>query len=140
MICSSAASFSSARRRRSVATVVSNRSPNSLSIAFGNFRAGYLVADRGETRIRVIHHLAELPAALCAEVLARDAMVVRVPEGQPLFDEGAPCQGFPMVLSGEVRVARGVASTRNLRMRGLQAVVLMEGQADIARAWMRRMA
>ena len=24
---------------------------NSLSIAFGNFRAGYLVADRGETRI-----------------------------------------------------------------------------------------
>ena len=25
--------------------------PPSLSIAFGNFRAGYLVADRGETRI-----------------------------------------------------------------------------------------
>lgn len=25
--------------------------PNSLSIAFGNFRAGYLIADRGETRI-----------------------------------------------------------------------------------------
>src|SRR3546814_12938088 len=24
---------------------------NSLSIAFGNFRAGYLIADRGETRI-----------------------------------------------------------------------------------------
>ena len=35
-------------------------------------------------------------------------------------------------LRGDVSVAGGVASTRNLRMRGVQAVVAMEGSADIA--------
>lgn len=60
--------------------------------------------------------LAELPADLRDEVLARDAQVVQVPEGQALFDEGAPCQGFPMVLSGEVRVARGSPQGRSLEL------------------------
>lgn len=34
-------------------------------------------------------------------------------------------------IDGDIRLQQGVASTRNLRMRGVQAVVLMEGQADL---------
>jgi len=36
-------------------------------------------------------------------------------------------------ITGDVHISRGVASTDNLRLRGLQAVVLMDGSADIAR-------
>lgn len=60
--------------------------------------------------------LQELPPELRDEVLARETLVVRMPEGQPLFDEGAPCQGFPMLLSGEVRVARGSPQGRSLEL------------------------
>lgn len=43
-------------------------------------------------------------------------------------------QGFAFdKVEGDVTIAAGVASTRNLRMRGVQAVVLMEGQTDLAR-------
>lgn len=36
-------------------------------------------------------------------------------------------------IDGDVSIAHGVASTRNLRTRGVQAVVLMEGQTDLSR-------
>jgi uncharacterized protein (TIGR02099 family) len=36
-------------------------------------------------------------------------------------------------LSGDLSIAQGVATTDNLRLRGVQAVVLMSGSADIAR-------
>ena len=43
-------------------------------------------------------------------------------------------EGFAFdTVAGDVSVARGVAATRNLRLRGLQATVLMEGRADIGR-------
>jgi uncharacterized protein YhdP len=43
-------------------------------------------------------------------------------------------QGFAFDrIDGDVKVTQGVADTRNLRMRGVQAVVLMEGQADLAK-------
>ena len=60
--------------------------------------------------------LAELPRALALDVLATQAMAVTVPAGQLLFEEGAPCQGFPMVLGGEVRVARGSPQGRSLEL------------------------
>jgi uncharacterized protein (TIGR02099 family) len=42
-------------------------------------------------------------------------------------------QGFAFDrIDGDVRIQQGVAETRNLRMRGVQAVVLMEGQADLS--------
>lgn len=42
-------------------------------------------------------------------------------------------QGFAFdAIDGDVKVTQGVAATRNLRMRGVQAIVLMEGQADLA--------
>lgn len=41
-------------------------------------------------------------------------------------------QGFAFdAIDGQVKITQGVADTRNLRMRGVQAVVLMEGQADL---------
>ena len=36
-------------------------------------------------------------------------------------------------LRGDVTIDKGMASTRNLQMRGVNAVVLMEGQVDIPR-------
>lgn len=43
-------------------------------------------------------------------------------------------QGFAFdAIDGDVSIQQGVASTRNLRMRGVQAVVMMEGQANLAR-------
>lgn len=36
-------------------------------------------------------------------------------------------------IDGDVKIGQGMATTRNLRMRGVQAVVLIEGQADLAR-------
>ena len=35
---------------------------------------------------------------------------VQVPAGTPLFREHDTCQGFPMVLRGEVRVSRSAAT------------------------------
>lgn len=51
--------------------------------------------------------LAELGAA---------AEPVTVPAGTVLFDENAPCQGFPMVLDGEVRVSRDSGDGRSLEL------------------------
>jgi CRP/FNR family transcriptional regulator, anaerobic regulatory protein len=44
------------------------------------------------------------------------AQFVQAPAGAVLFDEGAPCGGFPLVLSGEVQVARGHAGGRQLEL------------------------
>jgi CRP/FNR family transcriptional regulator, anaerobic regulatory protein len=52
------------------------------------------------------------PSARSA-VLA-EAQLARVPAGALLFEEGTPCQGFPMMLSGSVRVARGSPGGRSL--------------------------
>lgn len=41
---------------------------------------------------------------------------LEVPAQAVLFDENAPCQGFPMVLDGEVRVSRHSADGRRLEL------------------------
>jgi uncharacterized protein (TIGR02099 family) len=46
-----------------------------------------------------------------------------------VFDDGFAFDG----IGGDVRIVQGVAQTANLRMRGVQAGVLMEGSADIGR-------
>jgi CRP/FNR family transcriptional regulator, anaerobic regulatory protein len=60
--------------------------------------------------------VAALPVELREQTLATQAMVLTAPAGAPLFEEGAPCQGFPMLLSGEVRVARGSQGGRSLEL------------------------
>lgn len=60
--------------------------------------------------------LAQIPPAERDAVLATQARHAQVPAGARLFDEGAPCQGFPLVLRGAVRVARGAANGRSLEL------------------------
>lgn len=60
--------------------------------------------------------LTALPQALHDEVLASQVSHLTVPAGQVLFEEGTPCQGFPMVLGGEIRVARGTPQGRSLEL------------------------
>lgn len=57
--------------------------------------------------------LADLPAALRQEVV--DPLnVLRLPAGSVLFREQDACGGFPMVLSGRVRISRILADGREL--------------------------
>ncbi len=68
---------------------------------------------------RLVSHypvLAEISPDDCAAVLAGDAQVVTVPAGTMLFEENAPCRGFPLVLRGSVRVARGSPGGRSLEL------------------------
>jgi CRP/FNR family transcriptional regulator len=60
--------------------------------------------------------LATLDAAERDDVLARESRHVEVVAGTLLFEEGAPCLGFPMVLAGSVRVARGSPGGRSLEL------------------------
>lgn len=60
--------------------------------------------------------LADLPPPLLASVLAQEARLLQLPAAQPVFDQGQPCMGFPMVLAGEMRVARGDPHGRALEL------------------------
>lgn len=60
--------------------------------------------------------LAGLDASERGVVLAHEARHVTVPAATVLFQEGAPCRGFPLVMSGTVRVARGSAAGRTLEL------------------------
>lgn len=57
--------------------------------------------------------LAEVAPTICAEVLAQ-AQLISVPVGTVLFDEHQPCQGFPFVLAGAVRVLKAAPNGREL--------------------------
>lgn len=59
--------------------------------------------------------LAQLYPAL-ATLPATQADWFDVPAGTTLFEERAPCRGFPLVLRGEVRVARGSPHGRSLEL------------------------
>ena len=50
-----------------------------------------------------------------AQLRAR-LMPMTVPAGTRLFRENDPCQGFPLVLAGEVRVSRSAANGRELEL------------------------
>lgn len=60
--------------------------------------------------------LADLDAAERDAVLARETQQALVPAGTVLFQEGAPCRGFPLLMSGAVRVARGSPGGRTLEL------------------------
>ncbi|WP_428421502.1 YhdP family protein [Methylibium sp.] len=76
----------------------------------------FLQADPGVTKLLGVLSLQSLPRRLLLDF--RD-----------VFERGFAFDN----ITGDVSIAQGVASTRNLRMRGLQAVVLMEGSADVER-------
>lgn len=67
-----------------------------------------------DTTKRLLQHypmLSELPAAELAQ-----AMVMTLPVGTVVFDENQPCQGFPLILSGSVRVIKSAANGRELQL------------------------
>jgi CRP/FNR family transcriptional regulator len=59
--------------------------------------------------------LGELPAAEM-EALLGSAMVMPLPAGTLVFDENQPCQGFPMLLSGSIRVVKAAPNGRELQL------------------------
>ena len=76
----------------------------------------FLKVEPGAARLLGVLSLQSLPRRLSLDF--RD-----------LFQEGFAFDN----ITGDVAIADGVARTNNLRMRGVQALVLMEGSADIAR-------
>jgi uncharacterized protein YhdP len=76
----------------------------------------FLKAGAGAARLLGVLSLQSLPRRLALDF--RD-----------LFDEGFAFDN----VDGDVQIRQGVASTNNLRMRGVQAAVLMEGQAHLER-------
>ena len=74
----------------------------------------FLKADAGAAKLLGVLSLQSLPRRLVLDF--RD-----------VFQEGFAFDS----LTGDVTLAKGIASTNNLRMRGVQAVVLMEGSADL---------
>jgi CRP/FNR family transcriptional regulator, anaerobic regulatory protein len=59
--------------------------------------------------------LRELPAAKQQE-LFENAAVMHLPAGTVLFDENQPCQGFPLLLSGNIRVIKAAPNGRELQL------------------------
>ena len=76
----------------------------------------FLKVEPGAARLLGVLSLQSLPRRLSLDF--RD-----------LFQEGFAFDN----LTGDVKIGQGVAVTNNLRMRGVQALVLMEGNADIER-------
>ena len=76
----------------------------------------FLQVDPGAARLLGVLSLQSLPRRLALDF--RD-----------LFQEGFAFDN----ITGDVTIAQGVAQTNNFRMRGVQAAVLMDGRADIAR-------
>ena len=74
----------------------------------------FLKVDPGAAKLLGVLSLQSLPRRLALDF--RD-----------LFQEGFAFDA----IDGDLQIQQGVASTRNLRMRGVQAVVLMEGQANL---------
>ncbi|OGS92635.1 MAG: transcriptional regulator [Gallionellales bacterium GWA2_60_18] len=59
--------------------------------------------------------LRELPDTEVGELL-KNATVMRPPTGATLFDENQPCRGFPLLLSGSIRVIKAAPSGRELQL------------------------
>lgn len=60
------------------------------------------------------------PAMAALEDVLPRLRFLQVPPGTTLFREQEACQGFPMVLSGEVRVSRSAANGRELELYRVQ--------------------
>jgi CRP/FNR family transcriptional regulator len=59
--------------------------------------------------------LRELPAAEQGR-LWETATTMHLPAGTVLFDENQPCQGFPLLLSGNIRVIKAAPNGRELQL------------------------
>lgn len=72
----------------------------------------------GDTRARLLPlypMLRELPVAELDTILAT-AKRMQFPAGTVIFDENQPCQGFPLLLSGSLRVIKSASNGRELQL------------------------
>jgi CRP/FNR family transcriptional regulator len=71
-----------------------------------------------DTQTELLQHypmLRGLDEPLLQELCA-GATVLHLPAGTVLFDENQPCQGFPLLLAGSIRVIKAAASGRELQL------------------------
>lgn len=59
--------------------------------------------------------LGELHATELDDLLG-DALTMSLPAGTVMFDENQPCQGFPLLLSGSIRVIKSSINGRELQL------------------------
>lgn len=74
-----------------------------------------LIGDLRSRLLRLYPSLAEIPAAEL-DALLGNATVMPVPGGTVVFDENQPCLGFPMLLSGSIRVIKSSPNGRELQL------------------------
>jgi len=71
-----------------------------------------------DTRALLLQHypmLRDLPAARLDELLSATT-AMHLPAGAVIFDENQPCRGFPLLLSGSIRVIKASANGRELQL------------------------
>lgn len=71
-----------------------------------------------DTRARLLQQypmLQEMPTAELDAIIGQ-ARLVQVPAATIMFDENQPCQGFPLLLSGRLRVIKSASSGRELQL------------------------
>ncbi len=71
-----------------------------------------------DTQALLLQHypmLQSLPASQLVDLQA-GAMFMCLPAGTVVFDENQPCQGFPLLLSGNIRVIKAAANGRELQL------------------------
>ncbi len=66
-----------------------------------------------ETLLRLYPALAGLPAGTLESLLQPRALL-HLPAGTPVFTERQPCQGFPLLLEGSIKVIKSAASGREI--------------------------
>jgi len=74
-----------------------------------------LDSDTQSRLLQLYPMLRKLPAAEHESLLA-SASMVHLPGGTVVFDENQPCQGFPLLLSGSIRVIKAAPNGRELQL------------------------
>lgn len=71
-----------------------------------------------DTRARILQRYPALKGVEAAklEALLTMAKVMRIPAETVMFDENQPCQGFPLLLSGSLRVIKSSSNGRELQL------------------------
>jgi CRP/FNR family transcriptional regulator len=85
---------------------------------FAALRARLFIMLTTEIKDHLLQHypmLRDVPAAQLDDLLS-NAAVMRLPAGAVLFDEDQVCQGFPLLLSGSIRVIKAAANGRELQL------------------------
>jgi len=96
-----------------------------LSLDYASLSGAFKVNMEGGQFLKADPGLAKLLGVLSLQALPRRLTL----DFRDVFSEGF---AFDFV-RGDVTIVNGIASTNNLQMKGVNAAVLMEGKADIAR-------